>query len=82
MLIYVPKAKDGLKDFLLALKNTSMEQIRAQIQKPGNCEKLQLSLPKFRIQSELKLVEPLKKVKPMQSYQYNSANCTYSGNSL
>ena len=64
MYVYVPKQKGRLDHLIHALKNSSMDQIRAQIQRPGNCEEVQLSLPRFNIQSELKLVEPLKKVKP------------------
>ena len=63
MHVYIPKAKDGLDELLQALKSTSMQQIRSNLVKPGNCEKVDLSIPKFKIQTELKLVEPLKKVK-------------------
>ena len=67
MRVYVPKEKDGLDTFLQALKNKSVDHLRGQIKRPGNCEKLRLSLPKFKIQSDLDLVEPLKKVKSLRS---------------
>ena len=62
MHVYVPKEKSGLNDLLNSLKNTSMDQIRGRLTKPGNCEEVNLSLPKFKIESELKLLEPLKQV--------------------
>ena len=63
MHVYIPKAHDGLDEVLQALKSTSMERIRENLVKPGTCEKVELSLAKFKIQSELKLVDPLRKVK-------------------
>lgn len=63
MHVYIPKEAGGLDDFLLVLKNTSMDQIRGHIREPGNCEMVQLSLPKFKTESELKLMEALKQVK-------------------
>ena len=63
MHVYVPKGIDGLDDLLQALKNASVDQIRQKIRPCGNCETVRLSLPKFTIQSDLKLMEPLKQVK-------------------
>ena len=69
MHVYIPKGKDGIHGLLHTLKNTSMHQIQGNIQEPGNCQKVRLSLPKFKIQSELNLVEPLKQV------THSSENC-------
>ena len=41
-----------------------MEEIRSNLKAPGLCEKVRLTLPKFKIRSELPLVEPLKRVSP------------------
>ena len=68
--VYVPRESNGLDSFLQALKNTSIDQIWGQIRKPGNCEKVHLSLPKFKIESEVRLFKPLKQVTSMQSYYY------------
>ena len=62
MYVYVPKIITGLENFLQALKGKSMEQIREKIRAPENCEKVRLSLPKFKIQSDPKLMQPLKEV--------------------
>ena len=62
MCIYLPKQMDGLEGFLDALQNATIAQIWSKIRQSENCEKVRLALPKFKIESEFLLVEPLRKV--------------------
>ena len=64
MHVIIPKQTFGLARVLKALKYTTMDGIRKNIKWPGNCEKVKLHLPKFRIESTLDLVQPLLQVRP------------------
>ena len=52
----------NLRRLAQAMKNLTMETIRANLKKPGGCEETRLFLPKFTIESTLDLVKPLRKV--------------------
>ena len=72
MHLFIPQAIDGLDAFLRAFENGATERVTPTTQSvletipsrgtAGACG-LELSLPKFKIQSTLNLSEPLKKVR-------------------
>lgn len=64
MLIFVPDATDGLS-FLI--EELSKVKTIDEVVRKGYKQEALLHLPKFKIESELNLNEPLKKVKLNQS---------------
>ena len=62
MYVYVPAQKDGLELLQKGLGNSTMDHIRAKIEPEKACREVRLYLPKFKTESKLELVDPLKKV--------------------
>lgn len=63
MQVFIPFGTRGLEAFLQDFQNTTMAEIQSKICQIGRCEELQFGLPKFKIESTLKLEEPLQKVR-------------------
>ena len=62
--VFIPNDIDGLEDFLRALQSTELNEILRKIRKTDHCDSVDLRLPKFKIESTLNLVGPLKQVRP------------------
>ena len=63
MHVLIPKENQTLNGLRRALKITNMDAIRKNIRNAGNCDKVRLYLPKFKIESTHDLVQPLQKVR-------------------
>ena len=59
MIIYVPKHRTGLSKIEEGLKQLSPSQVLGQM---STSDTVQVYLPRFKIESTISLVEPLKKV--------------------
>ena len=62
MHVFIPNDIEGLESFLQALKNTNLSEIQSKIRETDTCNSFNLRLPKFKIESTLNLVDPLKQV--------------------
>jgi len=74
MIILLPNEKTGLKSLEDSLKTLKFSQISEQINEKSRLKNIVLNLPKFRIDSSLDLIDPLKKLKMTQIFDEEKAN--------
>ena len=63
MQVIIPEQDIELVELLKSQKSTNAEFIRKSVRPPGLCENVKLQLPKFKIESTIKLDEALKQVR-------------------
>ena len=72
MQVFIPNRKDGLDTLIRGLNSTTLGELKKDIITPGNCEEVRLSLPKFKIESTLNLVQPLQQVSSMTNISFKT----------
>ena len=60
MQVIIPNPGRTLKGLLRALKSTSVEFLRKNMKEPGDCDKVHLYLPKFKIEATFPVGERLR----------------------
>ena len=71
MQVFIPKETSGLATLLRNLKSIGVNEIKEDLKRPGNCEKVRLHLPKFKIESTMNLAQPLQNVSSVRKTRHD-----------